>query len=150
MCVRCTYICMMHVFMMQQICHAQTNLDLDACMHDACIHDACFFSRTIYIFHVKIDSMALYPVASSMSSCRLESLLPSLRSPCLEANLSEPLALHRFLFPLPTQPIPPSVTPCWVGVERKQTRKRSPFIPLLLTLRMVARCVVLDFIVASH
>ena len=55
------------------------------------------FNCNLY-FHVDIDSMAFYPVSSSMNSCRLESLLPHLRSPCLEANLSEPLALHRFLF----------------------------------------------------
>ena len=33
-----THVCTIHVFMMRQICHAWTNIDPDACMHDACIH----------------------------------------------------------------------------------------------------------------
>ena len=35
-----THVCMMHVFMMRHICHAWTNLDSDAYIHDACMHDA--------------------------------------------------------------------------------------------------------------
>ena len=36
-----------YVFMLQQICHAWTNIDLDVCMHDACIHDTYIY---IYIY----------------------------------------------------------------------------------------------------
>ena len=35
-----THVCMMDVFMMRHICHAWTNLDSDAYIHDACMHDA--------------------------------------------------------------------------------------------------------------
>ena len=85
-----------------------------------------------------------------MGSCRLESLLPNLRGPCLEANLPEPLAECGFLFSSAPIAHPTRRPPCWGSGERRQTRKISPFFPPAFNFELVAGCTASDPAVGSH
>ena len=87
-----------------------------------------FFNRNLY-FHVDTDSMALYPVSSSLYSCRLEFLLPRLRSPCLEANLPEPLALLKFLISSASKAHPTFRHSLLGGNGERTSKKKFHFSP---------------------
>ena len=66
--------------------------------------------------------------SNSLNSRRLESL-PHLRSPCLEANLSEPLALHKFFISSASK-AHPTLRHSLLGGNGEQTsKKKFPFSP---------------------
>ena len=85
-----------------------------------------------------------------MGSCRLESLLPNLRGPYLEANLPEPLAECGFLFSSAPIAHPTRRPPCWGSGEKRQNKKNFPLFPPAFNFELVAGCIVSDSAVESH
>ena len=97
----------------------------------------CF--TTLYIFHVKIDSYALYSVASPVSSCRLDSFAHLTRPLFGVKTFRRPwLSVDSYFSTAPTAP--PTHSYSMLGGREERKQENFPdFFPLLLTLTLMAQ-----------